>query len=118
MVKSISHGISALGPKISALAAFGPRADMGPLGLICHAIWIVACIILFIIYYQAKIAVINEDKILKYLIIDLFVVTYFFIVTSLICIFCTHADIDMHFLHDVLIWVIVTLPISRHANSA
>ena len=33
---------------ISALGAFGPRADMGPLGLICHAIWILACIILYI----------------------------------------------------------------------
>jgi cation transport ATPase len=60
------------------------------------------------IYYQAKIAVINEDKILKYFTIDLFVVTYCFIVTLLICIFCTRADIDMHFLHGVLIWVIVT----------
>jgi hypothetical protein len=87
-------------------------------GLICHATWILACFILFIIYYQAKIAVIDEDKILKYLTIDLFVVTYFFIVTSLICIFCTHADIDMRFLHSVLIWVIVTSQISRHANSA
>ena len=83
----------------------------------CHAIWILACIILFIIYYQAKIAVVNEDKILKYLTTDLFVVTYFFIVTSLICIFCTRADIDMHFLHGVLIWVIVTSSISRRANS-
>ena len=42
MVKSISHGISALG-------AFGPRADMGPLGLICHAIWILARIILYVL---------------------------------------------------------------------
>jgi hypothetical protein len=41
MLKSISHGISALG-------AFGPQADMGPLGLICHAIWILACIILYL----------------------------------------------------------------------
>jgi hypothetical protein len=42
MLKSISHGISALnGPNIS------PRAGMGPLGLICHAIWILACIILY-----------------------------------------------------------------------
>jgi hypothetical protein len=32
---------------ISALGAFGPRADMGPLGLIYHAIWILACIILY-----------------------------------------------------------------------
>jgi hypothetical protein len=29
-------------------------------------------------YYQAKIAIVNEDKILKYLTIDLFVVTYLF----------------------------------------
>jgi hypothetical protein len=28
---------------ISALGAFRLRADMGPLGLICHAIWILAC---------------------------------------------------------------------------
>jgi hypothetical protein len=87
-------------------------------GLICHAIWILPCIILFIIYYEANIVVIKEDKILKYLTIDLFHVTYFFIVTSLICIFCMRADIDMHFLHGVLILVIVTLPISRRANSA
>jgi hypothetical protein len=73
---------------------------------------------LFVIYYEAKIVLIDEDKILKYLTIDLFVVTYFFIVTSLICIFCARADIDMHFLHGVLIWVIVTSPISRRANSA
>jgi hypothetical protein len=33
---------------ISARGVFGPRADMGPLGLICHAIWILACIILYI----------------------------------------------------------------------
>jgi hypothetical protein len=31
---------------ISSLGAFGPWADMGPLGLICHAIWILTCIIL------------------------------------------------------------------------
>jgi hypothetical protein len=71
------------------------------------------------IYYQATIAVINEDQILKYLTTNLFVVTYFFIVTSLICNFCTRAsDIDMHFLHGVLIWVIVTSPISLRADSA
>jgi hypothetical protein len=86
-----------------------------PRGLICHAIWILTCIILFITYYQAKISVINEDKILKYLTIDFFVVTYFFIVTSLICILCTHTDNDMHFLHRVLIWVIVTSPIQGWA---
>ena len=62
-----------------------------------------ACISLFIIHYQARTFVINVNKIQKYLTIDLIVVTYFFIVTSLICIFCTHADIDMHFLHGVLI---------------
>jgi hypothetical protein len=37
-----------LGP-ISALGAFGPRADMGPLRLICHAMWILACIILCVL---------------------------------------------------------------------
>ena len=89
----------------SQLPISARRADMGPLGLICHAIWILAYIILFIIYYQAEIAIINEDIFLLYLTIDLFVVTYFFIVTSLICISYTHADIDVHFLHGVLIWV-------------
>jgi hypothetical protein len=49
-----------------------------------ECVCILACIILFIIYYQVKITVINEDKSLKYLTIDLFVVTYFFIVTLLI----------------------------------
>jgi hypothetical protein len=88
-------------------------------GLICHVIWILACISLFIINYKAKIFVINEEKILKYLTTELFVVvTYFFIVTSLIACFCMLADTDMHFLHCVLILVIVTSPISRRANSA
>jgi hypothetical protein len=45
MLKSILHGISALG-------AFGPRADKGPLGLICHAIWILACIFLYILRWN------------------------------------------------------------------
>ena len=80
MLKSISHGISA------RVAPYQPKGRR-PRGLICHAIWILACIILFIIYFKAEIAVVNEDKILKYLTTDLFVVTYFFIVTSLICIF-------------------------------
>jgi hypothetical protein len=69
-------------PHISAQGLKAPRADMGPRGLIYHAIWILACIILFIIYYQAKIAIVNEGKILKYLTIDFFVVTYFFIVIT------------------------------------
>jgi hypothetical protein len=52
-------------------------------------------------YYQAKIVIIDEDKILKYLTEDLFVVTYFFIVMSVICIFRMHADPDMHILHGI-----------------
>jgi hypothetical protein len=38
---------------ISALWAFGPQADVGPLGPICHAIWILTCtrIILYICNY-------------------------------------------------------------------
>jgi hypothetical protein len=103
--------ISAREPKVQ-------RADMGPRGLIYHAIWILACIIVFIIDYQAKLTMVNEDKILKYLTTAVFVVTYFFIVTSLICIFCTRVDTDMHFLHGVQIWVIVSPSISRRANSA
>jgi hypothetical protein len=70
-----------------------------------------ACI-LFIIYCQAKIVVrnelFNEDK----MTIDLFVMLYFSIVTLLICIFCMRADIDMHFLHGMQIWVTVTSPMS------
>jgi hypothetical protein len=72
------------------------RGHRGP---ICHAMWILVCIILFIIYFQAEIALVNEDKILKYLTIDLFVVTNFSLwrhwytffarVLILICIFCT-----------------------------
>jgi hypothetical protein len=62
-------------------------------------IWRLACIILFIINFQAKIVVGNEDKTTKYLNLDLFVVKHFFIATSLTCIFCTRADIDMHFVH-------------------
>jgi hypothetical protein len=93
-------------PHISPRAE-GPEGWYGAWGLICHAIWILACIILFIIYHQAKITEVNEEKNLNYLIIDLIVVTYFFIVTSLICSFCMRADIDMHFLHGILIWVIM-----------
>jgi hypothetical protein len=114
MPKSISHSISAL------VALYEPRVRR-PQGLICHAMWILVFIILFIIYYQAKIGKVNKDKILKYLTADLFVMMYFFIVTSFIihvCIFCTCADIDMHFLHDMQIWVIVMSPISRLANYA
>jgi hypothetical protein len=48
MLKSLLHGISALMGPISALKAFSSRADMGPLGLICHAIWILSCIISYI----------------------------------------------------------------------
>jgi hypothetical protein len=73
MLKSISHGIAARG-----LIKWDMRADMP-----CDVD--LACIILFIIYYHVKIAVGNENKILKYLTLDLFVVTYFFIVTPLIC---------------------------------
>ena len=69
---------------ISALGAFGPRADMGPLGLICHAIWILPCIILFIIYYQAKIAVVKKDNDCRFVCCDVLF----------------HCDvIDMHLLH-------------------
>jgi hypothetical protein len=50
----------------------------------------ITSIIVFIIYYQAKIVVVNEDKILKYLTIDLFVLTYFFN--------------DMHFMHACWYW--------------
>jgi hypothetical protein len=58
MVKSISHGISALGPHIS------PRADMGPLRLICHAIWILPCIILYIMRrpYQILFKSYDQDQ--------------------------------------------------------
>jgi hypothetical protein len=52
MLKSISHGMPALEPHIS------PWADMGLLGLICNAIWILAFIILYILpnqnYYDAE----------------------------------------------------------------
>jgi hypothetical protein len=47
MLKSISHGIYQPSGPISALGAFGPWADME---LICHAIWILACIILYILF--------------------------------------------------------------------
>jgi hypothetical protein len=33
-----------------AYQPFGPLADMGPLGVICHAIWILACNILYLFY--------------------------------------------------------------------
>jgi hypothetical protein len=67
MLKSILHGISA------QVASYQPEGRR-PSGLIigAHAIWILACIILFIIYYQAKIASVKKDKILKYLTTDLF----------------------------------------------
>jgi hypothetical protein len=61
MLKSISQGID---------------QPEWPRGLICHAIWILACIILLIISYKAKIAAIFWSDIL------------------------CHCDvIDMHFLH-------------------
>jgi hypothetical protein len=49
MLKSISHDISA------RVAPYQPEGWYGARGLICHAIWIIACVILFIIYYQAKV---------------------------------------------------------------
>jgi hypothetical protein len=45
--------------------------------------WILACIILFIVYYQVKIALIDEGKIQKYFPINLFVVTCFSFMTLL-----------------------------------
>jgi hypothetical protein len=63
MLKSILHGVSA---RVAPYQPEGRRPQgliWGLGGMICHAIWILACIILFIIYYEAKIAVINEDKI-------------------------------------------------------
>jgi hypothetical protein len=73
-----------------------PHISRGP-RLICHAMWILECIFLFIICYQAKTVMVNKDYFLKFLTTDLFVVTYLFIVTSLVCIFCTRTYIDMHF---------------------
>ena len=80
MLKPISNGIS-------AQVILYQSEDRRPQGLICHAIWILASNNIFIIYYQAKIAIVNGDKILKYLTTDLFVITYI---------------IDIHFLHGVL----------------
>jgi hypothetical protein len=62
MKSIISHGISA------RVAQYQPEERMTR-RLICHAIWILACIILCMIniYYQAKIVVVNKDKILKYI---------------------------------------------------
>jgi predicted transporter len=70
---------------------------------------VLECIILFIIlYYQAKIVMINKNKILKYLTTDLFVLTYFF---------CTHADIDMRFCMTCR-YCDVGTPMSHRTNSA
>jgi hypothetical protein len=56
-----------VGIKMSPIQQVAPYQPDGrrPQGLICHAMWILACIILFIIYFEAEIAVVNEDKILK-----------------------------------------------------
>jgi hypothetical protein len=75
----------------------GPEGWYGARGLIwAYAIWILECIILFIIYYQAKIAVVNEDKIwlqicLSWRTFSLWHHWYAFFARVLIfiCIFCT-----------------------------
>ena len=77
MLKSISLGISAR-------------------GLICHVIWILAWIILFIIYNQAKIAVIDIRCRQNSEVFD-----YRFVC----CVVLFHCDvIDMHFLHACWYW--------------
>jgi hypothetical protein len=91
MLKSILHAYQ---PEFSPRGWYGAtRADISALGLICHAIWILTCIILFIIYYHAEIAVINDHKF------------WLFDYRVVFCDVLFHCDvIDMHFLHACWYW--------------